>query len=206
MVGTATGGFTEFSVPVPNARRWSPDDPFLYDLKVTLLGASGAAVDTVTSYFGMREIGKKLVDGVLRPTLNGEFVFQIGTLDQGFWPDGLYTAPTDAALASDLQKHKDLGFNMVRKHIKVEPARWYYHADRLGLLVWQDIPPPRPSTPTAPRRRSPGSRPRPARSSTSTASPRPSSPTSRSTRAGASGTSTTPAGSPPTWRTTTPGA
>ncbi|MYV71157.1 beta-galactosidase [Streptomyces sp. SID2131] len=140
VVGTATGGFTEFSVPVPNARRWSPDDPFLYDLKVTLRNASGAAVDTVTSYFGMREIGKKLVNGVMRPTLNGEFVFQIGTLDQGFWPDGLYTAPTDAALASDLQEHKDLGFNMVRKHIKVEPARWYYHADRLGLLVWQDIP------------------------------------------------------------------
>lgn len=140
VVGTATGGFTEFSVPVPNARRWSPDDPFLYDLRVTLRNASGAGVDTVTSYFGMREVGKKLVNGVLRPTLNGEFVFQIGTLDQGFWPDGLYTAPTDAALASDLQKHKDLGFNMVRKHIKVEPARWYYHADRLGLLVWQDIP------------------------------------------------------------------
>lgn len=138
MVGEATGGFTEFSVPVPNARRWSPDDPFLYDLRVTLRNASGAAVDTVTSYFGMREIGKKMVGGVLRPTLNGEFVFQIGqigTLDQGYRPDGLYTAPTDAALAFDLQKHKDLGFNMVRKHIKVEPARWYYHADRLGLLV-----------------------------------------------------------------------
>ncbi|MET7509671.1 AbfB domain-containing protein [Streptomyces albidoflavus] len=140
VVGRATGGFTEFSVPVPDARRWSPDDPFLYDLKVTLRNASGAAVDSVTSYFGMREVGKKMVDGVLRPTLNGEFVFQVGTLDQGFWPDGLYTAPTDEALAFDLQKHKDLGFNMVRKHIKVEPARWYYHADRLGLLVWQDIP------------------------------------------------------------------
>ncbi|ATY98909.1 beta-galactosidase [Streptomyces cavourensis] len=140
VVGEASGGFTEFSVPVPNARRWSPDDPFLYDLRVTLRNASGAAVDTVTSYFGMREVGKKMVDGVLRPTLNGEFVFQVGTLDQGYWPDGLYTAPTDAALAFDLQKHKDLGFNMVRKHIKVEPARWYYHADRLGLLVWQDIP------------------------------------------------------------------
>ncbi|WNV86203.1 AbfB domain-containing protein [Umezawaea sp. Da 62-37] len=145
VVGSATGAFTEFSVPVPNARRWSPEDPFLYDLKVSLRDASGAAVDQVVSYFGMREIGTKLVDGVLRPTLNGEFVFQIGTLDQGFWPDGLYTAPTDAALASDIQKHKDLGFNMVRKHIKVEPARWYYHADRLGLLVWQDVP----STPTA---------------------------------------------------------
>ncbi len=140
VVGRSTGGFTEFSVPVPDARRWSPDDPFLYDLRVTLRNASGTAVDTVTSYFGMREIGKKMLNGVMRPTLNGEFVFQIGTLDQGFWPDGLYTAPTDAALASDLEKHKDLGFNMVRKHIKVEPARWYYHADRLGLLVWQDIP------------------------------------------------------------------
>jgi hypothetical protein len=91
-------------------------------------------------YFGMREITTGVVNGVLRPRLNGAFVFQIGTLDQGFWPDGLYTAPTDAALAFDIQKHKDLGFNMVRKHIKVEPQRWFYHADRLGLLVWQDIP------------------------------------------------------------------
>ncbi|MGI5498900.1 AbfB domain-containing protein [Lentzea sp. CA-135723] len=140
VVGSATGGFTEFSVPVPNARRWSPDDPYLYNLRVSLRNSSGATVDQVVNYFGMREVGTKLVNGVLRPTLNGEFVFQIGTLDQGFWPDGLYTAPTDAALASDLQKHKDLGFNMVRKHIKVEPARWYYHADRLGLLVWQDVP------------------------------------------------------------------
>ncbi|MEU4693483.1 AbfB domain-containing protein [Actinoplanes sp. NPDC023714] len=139
-VGSATGGFTEFTVPVPNPRLWSPDDPFLYNLRVSLRNSAGATVDQVTSYFGMREIGKKMVNGVLRPTLNGEFVFQAGTLDQGFWPDGLYTAPTDAALVFDLQKHKDLGFNMVRKHIKVEPARWYYHADRLGLLVWQDIP------------------------------------------------------------------
>ncbi|MFD8064761.1 AbfB domain-containing protein [Streptomyces parvulus] len=151
VVGRATGGFTEFAVPVPDARRWSPDDPFLYDLRVTLRNASGAAVDTVTSYFGMREIGAKKVDGVMRPTLNGEFVFQIGTLDQGFWPDGLYTAPTDDALAFDLRKHKELGFNMVRKHIKVEPARWYYHADRLGLLVWQDIP----STPAFDHARTP---------------------------------------------------
>ncbi|MDG6105483.1 beta-galactosidase [Dactylosporangium aurantiacum] len=140
VVGRATGGFSEFTVPVPGARRWSPDDPFLYDLRVSLRDAAGATVDRVVSYFGMREIGKKLVDGVLRPTLNGEFVFQTGTLDQGYWPDGLYTAPTDAALASDLRRQKDLGFNMVRKHLKVEPARWYYHADRLGLLVWQDIP------------------------------------------------------------------
>ncbi|BCY06964.1 AbfB domain-containing protein [Actinoplanes sp. L3-i22] len=140
VIGSATGGFTDFTVPVPNARLWSPDDPYLYNLRVSLRNSAGTTVDQVTNYFGMREVGTKLVNGVLRPTLNGEFVFQAGTLDQGFWPDGLYTAPTDAALASDLQKHKDLGFNMVRKHIKVEPARWYYWADRLGLLVWQDIP------------------------------------------------------------------
>lgn len=140
VVGSATGGFTEFSVPVPNARRWSPDDPFLYNLRVTLRNGSTATVDRTAHYFGMREISTGLVNGVLRPKLNGQFVFQVGTLDQGFWPDGLYTAPTDAALAFDLQKHKDLGFNMVRKHIKVEPQRWFYHADRLGLLVWQDIP------------------------------------------------------------------
>jgi hypothetical protein len=140
VVGSASGGFTEFSVPVPNARRWSPDDPFLYNLRITLRDAAGATVDRTMHYFGMREITTGVVNGVLRPKLNGEFVFQIGTLDQGFWPDGLYTAPTDAALAFDIQKHKDLGFNMVRKHIKVEPQRWFFHADRLGLLVWQDIP------------------------------------------------------------------
>jgi hypothetical protein len=140
VVGSATGGFTDFTVPVPNARRWSPDDPFLYNLRITLRNAAGATVDQTMHYFGMREITVGLVNGVLRPRLNGQFVFQMGTLDQGFWPDGLYTAPTDAALAFDIQKHKDLGFNMVRKHIKVEPQRWFYHADRLGLLVWQDIP------------------------------------------------------------------
>ncbi|MDG4830773.1 AbfB domain-containing protein [Solwaraspora sp. WMMD1047] len=140
VVGSATGGFTDFSVPVPNARRWSPDDPFLYNLRITLRNAAGAQVDRTTHYFGMREISTGIINGVRRPMLNGQFVFQVGTLDQGYWPDGLYTAPTDAALAFDLQKHKDLGFNMVRKHIKVEPQRWFYHADRLGLLVWQDIP------------------------------------------------------------------
>ncbi|MFI7452912.1 AbfB domain-containing protein [Nonomuraea sp. NPDC049714] len=140
VVGTATGGFTDFSVPVPNARRWTPDDPFLYNLRVSLRNGSGQTVDQTTHYFGMREVGTRVVNGVLRPTLNGEFVYHLGTLDQGYWPDGLYTAPTDAALAFDLQKHKELGFNMVRKHIKVEPQRWYYHADRLGLLVWQDVP------------------------------------------------------------------
>ncbi|MFJ6304418.1 AbfB domain-containing protein [Streptomyces althioticus] len=139
-VGTATGPVgTEFTVPVPDARRWTPDDPFLHDVRADLLSGS-ATVDSVGSYTGMRSIGLARVDGVLRPVLNGQFVFQTGTLDQGYWPDGIYTAPTDAALRFDLQKHKDLGFNMVRKHIKVEPQRWFYWADRLGLLVWQDMP------------------------------------------------------------------
>jgi hypothetical protein len=136
VVGTATGTVgAGLRVPVPNARLWTPDDPFLYDLRVTL--ASG---DTVGGYFGMRSLGKAMLGGTLRPTLNGKFVFQLGTLDQGYWPDGLYTAPTDAALRFDLEQQKALGFNMVRKHIKVENDRWFYHADRLGLMVWQDMP------------------------------------------------------------------
>ncbi|MFJ3670391.1 AbfB domain-containing protein [Streptomyces sp. NPDC090106] len=140
VIGTATGAVgTEFTVPVPSPHLWTPDDPFLYDVKADLLSGS-AVVDSVGSYTGMRTIGLASVDGRLRPVLNGTFVFQTGTLDQGYWPDGIYTAPTDAALRYDLQKHKDLGFNMVRKHIKVEPQRWFYWADRLGLLVWQDMP------------------------------------------------------------------
>jgi hypothetical protein len=132
--GSGTTG-SHLRIPVPNARLWSPDDPFLYDLRVTLAGG-----DVVTGYFGMRSLGKAMVGGVMRPLLNGKFVFQQGTLDQGYWPDGIYTAPTDAALRWDLERQKALGFNMVRKHIKVEPARWFYHADKLGLMVWQDMP------------------------------------------------------------------
>ncbi|NUR02935.1 MAG: glycoside hydrolase family 2 [Streptomyces sp.] len=113
---------------------WSPDDPFLYDLKVTV------GADRVGSYFGMRSIAVEKVNGVPRTVLNGKPVFMMATLDQGFWPDGLYTAPTDEALAHDLRVHKQLGFNAVRKHIKVEPDRWFYWADRLGLMVWQDMP------------------------------------------------------------------
>lgn len=131
---------TELSIPVPNARLWSSDDPFLYDLQVTLLdGAS--EVDRVDSYFGMRKVGLgKDRNGFTRITLNGEPVFQVGPLDQGWWPDGLYTAPTDAALRYDLEITKALGYNMTRKHIKVEPARWYYYADSMGIPVWQDMP------------------------------------------------------------------
>lgn len=136
VVGSASGAVgSHLRIPVPNARLWSPSDPFLYDLRVTLSGG-----DVVTGYFGMRSVGKAVVGGVLRPVLNGRFVFNIGTLDQGYWPDGIYTAPTDAALRFDLEQQKALGFNTVRKHIKVEPARWFYWADRLGLMVWQDMP------------------------------------------------------------------
>jgi hypothetical protein len=139
VIGSATGTpNSHIRVTVPNARLWSPDDPFLYDLRVTLTGTGGG--DVAGGYFGMRSIAKAVVNGFLRPVLNGRFVFNIGTLDQGYWPDGIYTAPTDAALRFDLDQQKALGFNTVRKHIKVEPARWYYWADRIGLMVWQDMP------------------------------------------------------------------
>ena len=128
------------SLKVANPHLWSPDDPHLYSLKVTLKDR-GRQVDDVSSYVGMRTIGTKTgVDGKKHVVLNGKPVFMNATLDQGFWPDGIYTAPTDDALKFDLQAHKDLGFNALRKHIKVEPDRWYYWADRLGLLVWQDMP------------------------------------------------------------------
>ncbi|MFF8451561.1 PA14 domain-containing protein [Streptomyces leeuwenhoekii] len=134
-VATATGRTGRpLTLTIDDPRLWSPDDPFLYDLKVTV------GADRVGSYFGMRSVAVEKVNGVPRTLLNGEPVFLMATLDQGFWPDGLHTAPTDAALAHDLKLHKRLGFNSVRKHIKVEPDRWFYWADRLGLLVWQDMP------------------------------------------------------------------
>ena len=119
---------------------WSPDDPFLYDLKVTLKDGD-KIVDSVSSYFGMRKISLQKDDqGFTRIALNNRPLFQIGTLDQGFWPDGIYTAPTDEALRSDIEFLKKAGFNFTRKHVKVEPERWYYWCDKLGLLVWQDMP------------------------------------------------------------------
>ena len=130
---------TELNIPISRPKLWSPDRPFLYDLDVTL--AQGATVsDRVGSYFGMRKSSIGVDKGVKKMFLNNKFVFQIGPLDQGFWPDGIYTPPTEAALKADIQSMKDLGFNMVRKHIKVEPARWYYWTDKLGLVVWQDMP------------------------------------------------------------------
>ncbi len=131
------------SLKVAEPHLWSPDDPFLYDIKVELRKGQ-TTVDTVGSYAGMRSIAVEEVDGKQRLVLNGEFLFQSGTLDQGYWPDGIYTAPTDEALRYDLELLKSTGFNMVRKHIKVEPQRWYYWADKLGLLVWQDMPSMRP--------------------------------------------------------------
>ena len=134
----ATGEEIELVIPKPEL--WSPDSPHLYELRVTL--KTGRKItDQVTSYFGMRKIALGKDDkGVTRLMLNGKFVFQVGPLDQGFWPDGIYTAPTDEALRYDIESIKQLGFNMSRKHLKVEPQRWYYWADKLGLLVWQDMP------------------------------------------------------------------
>ncbi len=139
-VGRATGAVgSEISVPIPNSHLWSPDDPFLYDLQVSLVNGS-TVTDQVSSYFGMRKISLGKVGGVLRPLLNNKFVFQMGLLDHGYWPDGIYTQPTEDALKWDLQQIKAFGFNTVRKHMKVEPARYYYWADKLGLLIWQDMP------------------------------------------------------------------
>lgn len=125
---------------IPSPKLWSPENPFLYDLRITI-ERKGKAIDEVKSYFAMRKISLEPdQNGVLRMMLNNRFVFQYGTLDQGWWPDGLYTAPTDEALLFDIEKTRSMGFNMIRKHVKTEPARWYYHCDRLGMLVWQDMP------------------------------------------------------------------
>jgi hypothetical protein len=140
VVGQAKGSVgQEFVISVPNAHLWSPDDPFLYDLTVRLKNGA-SEIDSVTGYFGMRSIAVGKVNGISRPLLNGKFVFLLGPLDQGFWPDGNYTAPTDEALRFDLEQEKKCGYNLVRKHIKVEPARWYYWADKLGIAVLQDMP------------------------------------------------------------------
>jgi len=125
---------------IPGAKLWSPESPFLYGMEITLF-SKGKAVDVVKSYCAMRKIStRRDANGIVRMQLNNRDYFHFGPLDQGWWPDGLYTAPTDEALAYDIQKTKDFGFNMIRKHVKVEPARWYTHCDRIGILVWQDMP------------------------------------------------------------------
>ncbi len=131
----------EIVLNINKPRLWSPDSPFLYDLKVTLKNSKGKKIDAVSSYFGMRKIEvRKDEKGINRMFLNNKSLFQFGPLDQGWWPDGLYTAPTDDALKYDIEVLKKLGCNMLRKHVKIEPARLYYWCDKLGLMVWQDMP------------------------------------------------------------------
>ncbi len=130
----------EVLVSLSEMKLWSPETPFLYDLEISLT-RNGKVLDQVKSYVGMRKIStKRDAGGIVRLQLNNKDYFQFGPLDQGWWPDGLYTAPTDEALLYDIKKTKDFGFNMIRKHVKVEPARWYYHCDKEGILVWQDMP------------------------------------------------------------------
>jgi beta-galactosidase/beta-glucuronidase len=125
---------------IENPKLWSPDNPFLYELKITL-ERKGETIDNIESYFAMRKVSVGVgEDGHERLYLNNDPLFQLGTLDQGWWPGGLYTAPSDEALKYDIEVTKNSGFNMIRKHVKVEPARWYYHCDNLGMLVWQDMP------------------------------------------------------------------
>jgi hypothetical protein len=142
IVATALGMHsTPIAVSIPEPRLWSPDSPTLYTLEITIGYGNQPEGETITSYFAMRKISLgKDKHGVNRLMINHQPLFQYGTLDQGFWPDGLYTAPTDEALRFDIEMTKKLGFNMIRKHVKVEPARWYYHCDKLGMLVWQDMP------------------------------------------------------------------
>ncbi|MCU0378975.1 MAG: glycoside hydrolase family 2 [Bacteroidales bacterium] len=140
-VGSGSGLLnSEIVIPLSEVRLWSPVSPFLYDIEI-VLQKDDSVVDVVNSYAGMRKIslgdGPK---GLKQIFLNNEFLFQMGPLDQGFWPDGLYTAPSDEALRWDIEQMKEFGYNMVRKHIKIEPQRWYYWCDKLGLLVWQDMP------------------------------------------------------------------
>jgi len=137
-------------IHIPAAQLWSPANPVLYSLHVKLI-VRNQSTDEVDSYFAMRKISVARDDrGINRLMLNNQPIFMVGPLDQGFWPDGLYTAPTDDALRFDLEMEKKYGFNMVRKHVKVEPQRWYYWADKLGLLVWQDMPSGPPGRRNAP--------------------------------------------------------
>lgn len=130
----------EGTLAIANPKLWSPDAPFLYNLTYAVV-RNGKTIDKADSYFAMRKMSMKPDNnGIQRMLLNDKFVFQYGPLDQGWWPDGLYTAPTDEALKFDIEKTKEMGFNMIRKHVKVEPARWYRYCDEMGMLVWQDMP------------------------------------------------------------------
>lgn len=141
IIASGTGPASGITIPVHNPILWTPDTPHLYPLEIALLSDSGEVVDRVSSYAGIRSVGKIRDDnGHLRFTLNGETIFHWGPLDQGWWPDGLLTPPSDEAMRWDIEFLKRAGFNMIRKHIKMEPRRYYYHCDQLGMLVWQDQP------------------------------------------------------------------
>ncbi|WP_143961259.1 glycoside hydrolase family 2 protein [Litoribacter populi] len=130
----------EVDLQIADPIHWSPENPFLYDIEVSLMDGN-KVVDRVHTYSALRKISMaEDTDGIQRMMLNDEFVFQYGPLDQGWWPDGLYTAPNEEAMVYDIEKTQEMGFNMIRKHVKVEPARWYYHCDKMGMLVWQDMP------------------------------------------------------------------
>jgi beta-galactosidase/beta-glucuronidase len=139
-VEVASAEGADVTLDVPQMKLWSPDSPYLYDLEISVL-REGKTLDKVKGYTAMRKISYAADEtGHKRLLLNNEPLFQFGPLDQGWWPDGLYTAPSDEALSFDIIKTKEMGYNMIRKHVKVEPARWYWHCDRLGMLVWQDMP------------------------------------------------------------------
>lgn len=141
VVATAVGEtLRDIPVHVSVPRLWSPADPYLYDVEIELLNEDKKVVDRIESYAGMRKISVEVFDKIPRLCLNGEPLYQHGPLDQGYWPDGIFTAPSDDALRWDIENIKDWGFNMIRKHMKIEPQRWYYHCDKLGILVWQDMP------------------------------------------------------------------
>jgi len=141
-ITTAPSAGDSLTLHIPSPHTWSPQDPYLYPLTIRLL-KDGIITDSITSYFAMRKITLE-PDAAGRPRifLNHKYLFNLGVLDQGYWPDGIYTAPTDSALAYDINIIKQMGFNTIRKHIKIEPDRWYYHCDKLGMLVWQDLIPP----------------------------------------------------------------
>ncbi len=131
---------TPLQLKIENAQLWSPDHPHLYDVKMNLINPSGIVIDRVESYFGMRKISLEDHKGVKYLFLNNVPLFHYGTLDQGWWPDGLLTPPSDEAMRYDIEMTKAMGFNMIRKHVKIELDRWYYHCDKLGIMVWQDMP------------------------------------------------------------------
>ncbi|AQQ09728.1 Beta-galactosidase large subunit [Sedimentisphaera cyanobacteriorum] len=136
--------YKPLEIKIDNQKLWSPDNPFLYDLKLELYEGknpgSGKLLDTVKSYFGMRKISLGQGEHTKVLMLNNKPLFHYGTLDQGWWPDGLHTPPSDEAMKYDIEMTKKMGFNMIRKHIKIEPDRWFYWCDKMGIMVWQDMP------------------------------------------------------------------